>query len=102
MTQSEKTPLFFVSNRHAIADAGNKPPFIDGDSPKTYHSYFENLHGDQLIFIRHRATGETLVYSGDARWNAFPVVDGKASGMNLSPDEELWLQACLRATGQQQ
>lgn len=100
MTQTKPFPLFIISNHHALPEGGNPPPRIDGDERDTYHSYFENAVGDQSLFVHRRGTGETLVYSGDAGWTAFPVVEGAAEGLVLSPDEELWLQACLRATGQ--
>ncbi|MBI3466450.1 MAG: hypothetical protein HY000_25840 [Planctomycetes bacterium] len=97
MTESTKAPLFAVSNHHALG--ANQPPSIDGDEPSTYHSYFENMHGDQSLFVYRRDTGEALVYSGDADWAAYPVVNGRAQGLVLSPDEQIWLQACLRAIG---
>ena len=97
MNQPDKTPLFAISNHHALG--ANKPPWIDGDESDTYHSYFENSHGDQSLFVYRRNTGEALVYCGDADWIAFPVVEGKVPGLVLSPDEVLWLRACFQATG---
>jgi hypothetical protein len=55
---------------------------------------------DQSLFVYRRDTREAVLYSGDAGWAAFPVVQGRAEGLVLSPDEALWLQACLKATGQ--
>ena len=97
MNQPIRVPLFTVSNHHA--GGANKPPSINGDDPNTYHSYFENMHGEQSLFVYRRDTKVALVYSGDADWIAFSVVDGKAEGLILSPDEELWLRACLKAIG---
>jgi hypothetical protein len=87
--------LFSVSNHHG--GDGNEPPFIDGNEPETYHSYFENAHGDQSLFIFRRKTREAVLYSGDAGWLAFPVIDGQVPGLVLSPDEVLWVAACLQA-----
>ena len=44
-------------------------------------------------------TKEAVLYCGDAGWEAFPVRDGIAQGLILSPDEETWLRACLKAIG---
>lgn len=99
MSKPMNTPLFAISNRHAIADNGKEPPRFDGDEPHTYHSYFENIHGDQSLFVYRRDADEAFIYSGDAGWTAFPVVEGKTQGLVLSPDEEIWLQACQRAIG---
>jgi len=97
MKPLKKAALFAVSNRHVLADGSGPSPFIDGDAHGDYHSYFENASGDQSIFVHRRGSGETLVYSGDAGWAAFPVKANKVIGLVLSPDEELWVQACLRA-----
>jgi hypothetical protein len=88
-------PLFTVSSHHADDDP--PPPSFDGDEPGTYHSYFENAHGEQSVFVCRRETGEALLYSGDAGWAAFPVVGGQVQGLVLSPDEALWVRACLQA-----
>jgi len=97
MNPRQQPPLFTISNHHA--SGAHEPPRIDGDEPNTYHGYFENMHGDQSLFVYHSDTGKAHVYSGDAGWTAFAVVDGKAMGLNLSPDEQLWLLACLKAVG---
>ncbi len=100
MTESGHKPLFVVSDHHAGAEGGGQPPCIDGDTPGTYHSYFENMYGEQSPFVCRRDTGEAVVYSGDAGWAAFPVNGGQVRGLVLSPDEALWLRACLVATSQ--
>jgi hypothetical protein len=94
-----KLPIFSVSNHHAPTASGHIPPLVDGDRPDIYHGYFENVHGEQSIYVDRRDTGQTLVYSGDAEWAAFRVVNGSVDGLVLSPDEQLWLQACVRACG---
>lgn len=94
-----KPPIFTVSSHHTPTAAGSIPPLVDGDRPDIYHGYFENVHGEQSIFVHRRDTGESLVYSGDAEWGAFRVLNGGVVGLVLSPDEQQWLQACLRACG---
>ena len=97
MTQPQRPLLFTVSNHHA--SPAHEPPSIDGDEPNRYHSYFENSHGEQSLFAYRYDTQEALVYSGDAGWAAFPVVNRNVSGLILSPDEQMWVLACLRAIG---
>ena len=72
---------------------------IDGDDPNTDHSYFENQYGEQSLFVFQRDTRVAKVYSGDAGWTAFLVVDGKVPGLILAPEEAIWLSACLMAIG---
>ena len=96
MNQPSRTPLFTVSNHHV---SGEEPPQIDGNDPHTYHSYFENRYGEQSLFVFRHDTKEAKVYSGDAGWAAFPVVDGQVPGLILAPEEAVWLSACLMASG---
>ena len=97
MSQPNDAPLFSVSNHHP--GGTNESPNIDGDNPNAYHSYFENMHGEQSLFVFRRDKKEAVLYCGDAGWQAFPVRDGIAQGLILSPDEETWLLACLKAIG---
>ncbi len=97
MNQSKAKPLFSVSNHHT--DKCGKPPSVDGDEPNTYHGYFENRYGEQSIFVHKRATGEAVVFCGDAGWTAYRVVNGQVEGLVLAPEERIWLQACLKACG---
>lgn len=96
MSQPGRKPLFTVSNHHV---SGEEPPQIDGDAPNTYHSYFENRYGEQSLFVCRHDTKEAKVYSGDAGWAAFSVVDGEVSGLILAPEEAVWFSACLMASG---
>ncbi|GDY10666.1 hypothetical protein LBMAG52_41540 [Planctomycetia bacterium] len=88
--------MFTVSNHHV---SGEEPPRIDGDAPNTYRSYFENRYGEQSLFVCRHDTKKAKVYSGDAGWTAFPVVDGQVLGLILAPEEAVWLKACLMASG---
>lgn len=96
MNQPSMTPLLTVSNHHV---SGEEPPMIDGDEPTTYHSEFENRYGEQSHFDCRHDTKVAKVYSGDAGWKAFAVVDGQVPGLILAPDEAVWLSACLMAIG---
>ena len=84
--------MFTVSNHHV---SGEEPPEIDGDDPNTYHSYFEKRYGEQSLFVFRRDSKEATLYSGDAGWTAFPVVDGQVTGLVLAPEEAIWLSACM-------
>ena len=97
MSQPKGVPLFAVSNHHS--GDGIEPPRIDGDDPTAYHGYFENMHGEQSLFVYRRDTKEAVLYCGDAGWEAFPVRDESVQGLILPPDEVLWLRACLKAIG---
>lgn len=88
--------MFTVLNHHV---SGEEPPQIDGDDSNTYHSYFENRHGEQSLFVCRHGTKEAKFYSGDAGWAAFPVVDGQVPDLILAPEEAIWLSACLMASG---
>ena len=87
--------MFAVSNHHT-AQAGN-PPAIDGDQAGSYHGYFENRHGEQLVLVYRRDTGEGTLWGGDMGWEPHPVVDGKVESLILSREEKSWLQACWDA-----
>ncbi len=86
-------PLFTVSNHHGPA-AGD-PPSLNGDDPSQYHSYFENFSGEQAVFVYDWTTHQAVLWCGDAGWQAYPVRDGQVE--ELSPPEQLWLQACWQA-----
>lgn len=89
-------PLFQVSNQH-IPSCGN-PPHIDDKKPGQYLGYFENMYGDQTIFIFDQATSRGTLYMGDAGWEeSYEVLDGKVPGLIMNMPELLWLKACWDA-----
>lgn len=76
-----------------------------------YIGFFENQHGEQLIFIRER-DGHPMLYHGDFGWAPLPAewpqrhknpklpLSPWVSGeLILSQAEVLWLAACLEASG---
>ncbi|MEW6579881.1 MAG: hypothetical protein AB1435_11885 [Chloroflexota bacterium] len=99
MTDEQK-PIFWVSNHHS-ADCG-EPPSIDGDRTSHYHGYFENVHGEQAIFVFNLKTKIGWLWMGDARWDEpYRVIDGEAPELVLSLEEAVWLQICwYAATGE--
>ena len=95
---SEKRSILFTVSNHHTVQCG-QPPNVDGDEPNTYHGYFENRYGEQSIFVYSRDASEAVVFCGDADWKAYPVRNGLPKGLVLSPEERIWLQACLQASG---
>jgi hypothetical protein len=91
-------PMLTIYNCH-VASCG-APPILQTD-PDHYTGYFENRHGEQLIFRLNHATGEATLRLGDTGWeNVYPVVEGRAPGLELDFDEAAWLRICsLTATG---
>jgi hypothetical protein len=88
--------LFRVSNRHS-PEAG-KPPHIDADTRGRYHGYFENEHGEKVVFVYDYETKTGTHWMGDAGWEqGYNVVDGLVPALIMSEQEEMWLQACWNA-----
>jgi hypothetical protein len=96
MADAKSEVIFQVSNHHV--ESCGKPPVIDGDAPNMRHSYYENVHGEQLIFTYNTSTKEALLYHGDAGWKPYAVIDGYAGGLILADDELTWLRACWQAS----
>ncbi len=95
-TNRADTPLFCVRNHHS-ADCG-VPPCIADLSPSQYLGYFENQHGEQVVFVYDRDSSRAMVYVGDAGWDApHAVVDGAVPDLVLSETERLWVHACWQA-----
>jgi hypothetical protein len=63
---SDTPYLFQVSNRHK-AGSGN-PPEIDGNTPNRYHGYFENEHGEQIVFVYDYETKTGTLWRGADGW----------------------------------
>lgn len=91
-----KPALFSVSNRHSSA-SGTSPHF-NADVAGRYHGYFENEHGEQMIFVYDRDARTGQLWVGDYSWQKpVKVIDGLAHEVILSEAEETWLQACWNA-----
>lgn len=59
-----------------------------------YHGYFENMHGEQLLFHQGKGEPEAFVWHGDTDWQRYPVRGGLCPGLVLSAGERLWIAAC--------
>jgi len=89
-------PFFAMRNIHG-SDAG-EPPICLNDAAGKYFGYFENLFGEQWVFVYDRETSKAELCGGDVGWhNKFPVTDGRADGLILGREELQWLQACWAA-----
>jgi hypothetical protein len=87
-------PLLKIRNRHALASGD--PPIVDGTNPDHYIGYFENMYGEQWIFVRDRETGIATLRGGDMGWNrVVDVTDGSTGDLTLNPYEAQWLVCCL-------
>lgn len=86
------------------------PADVDlASSADRYVGFYENEHGEQLIFLRERGEQPRL-YHGDYGWNPVPAVWPErqrlgslapwvAGDLVLNQGEVLWLIACLEASG---
>jgi hypothetical protein len=54
-----------------------------------YVAYFENEHGEQLIFVREPRAKHGVLLHSDLEWEPKPVAGPEA----------VWLKACLVASG---
>lgn len=97
MSSSPHRKIIFQVSNHHTAGYGN-PPFIDGDIRKRYHGYFENEHGEQILFVYDYEVQEGTLQMGDAGWEkTYKVIDGKAPALILSNFESAWLMNCWQA-----
>jgi hypothetical protein len=95
MAEAYREPLLRVSNHHG-PDAG-RAPFFDGDVPTRWVSYFENMYGEQSVFVEDLETGECAVWCGDAGWTPHPIRGGQVEDLRMTPEEIAWVRACLLA-----
>lgn len=89
--------FFSIKNNH-VTSCG-KPPVIEQKSYLRI-SYFENIHGEQSIFVYDIREGKAYLWMGDCDWDTKFIWDFKEQkdnfGTNLSEGEKLWLEACLK------
>jgi hypothetical protein len=95
-----------IINAH-VEDCGQPPQFDIDDF--AYVSYFENVHGEQSIFLYDSENNEIVVYLADAGWDNPQVIPdrvlvestsiSKGTDIGIMPDssEKLWLKACKSA-----
>ena len=84
-------PLLPLKNHHRLS-----PPRVP-DVPHLYRGYYENQHGEQILYVHDRRTGEAVLYHGDLGWAARPVIEGVAQDLILNADEAAWVAACWNA-----
>jgi hypothetical protein len=90
-------PVFTAYDNHA-ADSQNLPFFTNRDRANVYHGYFENVHGEQFVFVFDRETQQGTLWSGDCGWKTeIRMKEFSDLGVNLSPEELMWLGACWKA-----
>ena len=105
----QKQPIFIAYNRH-VPSCG-QPPRIDTQDGD-YHSYFENEHGEQWLFVYDRKAGTATLRGGDIGWDD-PKTMSKPDHLDdededdfdlmleidvlLAPTEIAWLRACWAA-----
>ncbi len=60
-----------------------------------YAAYFENEHGEQLVFDYHYAAGTGSLWHSDVTTpKSHPVTEGTVTEINLSSTEQQWLSLC--------
>ena len=88
--------LFHVRNHHSAACG--TPPHLDELLPNQYLSYFENVYGEQAVFVYDRDASQAILYLSDAGWQTpHAVVDGGVPDLVLSVTELQWVRACWLA-----
>lgn len=86
-------PLLVINNKHVMG-CGD-PPLITNAQSNCYFGYYENIYGEQWVFIYNRETGSTELRGGDVGWQqTFEVIDGKAPALILNEGERIWLRNC--------
>jgi hypothetical protein len=86
-----------ASSGTAVSPSCGDPP-IASNSGDNYVGYFENLFGEQWIFIYDRTAKTASLYGGDVGWNTrMEVLDGSVAGLVMQRDEAAWLRLCWNA-----
>lgn len=88
-----------VRNHHLV-EAGPPPTTNDADLNQ-YTGYFENVCGEQAVFMFERTASTSGHYLGHASWeNSDVVIDGVAPDLVLDEAELSWL--CVLPAGHRQ
>ncbi|MEM1121537.1 MAG: hypothetical protein AAGJ18_13895, partial [Bacteroidota bacterium] len=84
--------VFTIDNNH-IADSGKIPKL---DTEGKYKGYYENMHGEQFIFLGDQKTGKAIVRGGDFGWETeIEIFTGMQGGKWIFSNEEiLWISHC--------
>lgn len=63
-----------------------------------YHSTFENGRGEQNVFLYNFETEIASLWAESVGLDkAHTVIDGRVEGLDLTPEENMWLKACWQA-----
>ena len=70
-------------------------------APDAYVSYFENMFGAQLVFIRRRNEPHATLWQGEDAWKPVRITARLQPSLTirLDDDELDWLHACRSASG---
>ncbi|MDZ7615438.1 MAG: hypothetical protein U1E05_00450 [Patescibacteria group bacterium] len=92
---SEGHRLLEIDNVHT-ADCGLAPSL---DTTDKYVGYFENLYGEQWVFVGDRDTGNAKLFGGDVGWETAHDVSltRPCPDLILNEPERLWLLTCFMA-----
>lgn len=82
--------LLAIENRH-----GEDAPELPKDG---YRAYFENVHGEQVLFHQTKGEREGSLWHGDADFERRAVRRGDTD-LILDRGERLWLTACWAESG---
>ncbi|MBV9280080.1 MAG: hypothetical protein JOZ41_08375 [Chloroflexi bacterium] len=88
---------FSARNRHNAAVSLIPAEAREGDH--RYRAYYENQHGEQLIFVYDRKTGRGVLYHGDVDWEPREVTEETGvmkADIILDVFEREWLSICWR------
>lgn len=83
----------FIAPNHHSKNCG-EPPAIRAEDPDTYYGYFENEHGEQLVFVRDGQKDHAELRMGDSCWDVMEVRSGTTGPIIMGAAERLWLEAC--------
>ncbi|CAH1000956.1 hypothetical protein LEM8419_01969 [Neolewinella maritima] len=84
--------VFAITNQH-VPDSGELPKV---DTEGKYKGYYENVYGEQFIFLGDRQTERAVIYGGDFGWETEIVIfAGMDGGDWIFGDAEiLWISNC--------
>ena len=102
-------PIFVIPRRDK--DFWARGPSVNRDATDatgepmySFSSYFENIHGEMMVFLVERASGAVRLYHSDLEDKAYTVEAfsethiGISGGVLINKEEKLWLSACWEAS----
>jgi hypothetical protein len=90
--------LLTIHNQHAEPPLPPDPAYTNAEPGRAF-SYFENIDGEQWVYVYDLATRRGVVRSGKSGWDRdHAVAQGSVSTAPLNEAEQLWVRACWLAT----